>query len=85
MNSGVTVSERQADYLDNELSTAQTVQEMCGLIAAAAKDPLVRAVALECRRDSRKRLGLGKARTSASRRTSPSCGAHCGGAMNSNF
>ena len=48
MNFGVTVSERQADYLDNELSTAQTVQEMCGLIAAAAKDPLVRAVALEC-------------------------------------
>ena len=47
MTSGVTVSERQADYLDNELSTAQTVQEMCSLIATAASDPLVRAAVHE--------------------------------------
>lgn len=47
MTSPIVITERQADYLDTERSTAQTVQEMCGHIRAAAGDPLVRAVALE--------------------------------------
>jgi len=43
----VLISERQADYQNTEVSTAQTIRDMCAHVRAATQDPLVRRVALE--------------------------------------
>lgn len=46
MTPAVLISERQADYLDTELSTEQTVKEMCGHIHRSLEDPEVGRVAM---------------------------------------
>lgn len=43
---GIHVSEFQADALDDNLATAQTIQIMCAHIRAAVQDPVVQATAL---------------------------------------
>lgn len=47
MSPAINISETQADYLNTESSTAQTVQEMCGHILDSANDPLVQSTAID--------------------------------------